>query len=69
VRDPAAMASSSVWRVCEDSAAALIAHGAGLSRQAIGQATARPPLRPMPLGRLAGNFNYLDLPMPEPAPQ
>ncbi|GGE50368.1 FAD/NAD(P)-binding oxidoreductase [Agaricicola taiwanensis] len=56
-------------RVCEDSAAALIAHRTGLTRQDIGQATARPPLRPMPLGQLAGEFNYSDLPMPEPAPQ
>ncbi|RDJ20100.1 FAD-dependent oxidoreductase [Bosea caraganae] len=56
-------------RVCEDTAAALIAQHTGLSREAIGQSTSRPPLRPVPLGQLAGAFNYLDLPMPEPAPQ
>jgi thioredoxin reductase/bacterioferritin-associated ferredoxin len=56
-------------RVCEDSAAALIADATGLSRAEIGQATARPPLRPVPLGVLAGEFYYASLPMPEPAPQ
>jgi len=56
-------------RVCEDTAAALIADATGLPRAAIGQATSRPPLRPVPLGVLAGEFDYASLPMPEPAPQ
>jgi bacterioferritin-associated ferredoxin len=56
-------------RVCEDTAAALIAVTTGLPRAAIGQATSRPPLRPVPLGVLAGEFDYASLPMPEPAPQ
>ncbi len=56
-------------RVCEDTAAALIADSTGLSRAAIGHATSRPPLRPVPLGVLAGEFDYASLPMPEPAPQ
>lgn len=56
-------------RVCEDIAASLIAANTGLPREAIGQSTARPPLRPVPLGDLVGDFNYHDIPMPEPAPE
>ncbi len=56
-------------RICEDSAAALIARRTGKPLEAIGQGTARPPLRPVPLALIAGEFDYLDLPFPEPAPQ
>jgi bacterioferritin-associated ferredoxin len=56
-------------RVCEDSAAALIAQRTGKPLEAIGQGTARPPLRPVPLALIAGEFDYQDLPFPEPAPQ
>jgi thioredoxin reductase/bacterioferritin-associated ferredoxin len=54
--------------ICEDAAALLIAARTGHTREAIGQATARPPLHPIPLQALAGNFDYESLPMPEPAP-
>lgn len=56
-------------RVCEDAAAALMAATTGASRAAVGQATARPPLRPVPLAVLAGDFDYASLPMPAPAPE
>lgn len=56
-------------RVCEDMIASLIAARTGRSREAVGQSTARPPLRPIPIGDVVGDFNYLDLPMPEPAPE
>ncbi len=55
-------------RSCEDVAALLIATQTGRSREAIGQATGRPPLRPMPLQALAGAFDFDALPMSEPAP-
>jgi thioredoxin reductase/bacterioferritin-associated ferredoxin len=55
-------------RNCEDAAASLIAARTGRSREAIGQATARPPLRPVSLQALAGAFDYDALPMAEPAP-
>ena len=55
-------------RSCEDTAALLIAARTGCTREAIGQATGRPPLRPVPLHSLAGAFDFDALPMPEPAP-
>jgi NAD(P)H-nitrite reductase large subunit len=56
-------------RICEDTAAALIGAATGLSRKEIGQGSPRPPLRPVPLAAIAGEFDYFALPMPEPAPQ
>ena len=56
-------------RICEDSAAALIAAATGRSRQSVGQGTARPPLRPVPLAAICGAFDYAALPIPEAAPQ
>lgn len=55
-------------RLCEDAAARLIAAQTGRTRDDIGQATARPPLRPVPLQALAGHFDYDSLPVGEPAP-
>lgn len=55
-------------RVCGDTAAALIAAATGQAREMIHEATARPPLRPLPLDQLVGDFNYADLPIPAPAP-
>jgi len=55
-------------RSCEDAAALLIAARTGRSREAIGQATGRPPLRPVTLHALAGAFDFDALPMTEPAP-
>lgn len=55
-------------RVCGEAAAMLIGTATGQSREAIGQPSARPPLRPVPLAAIAGAFNYDDLPIPAPAP-
>jgi thioredoxin reductase/bacterioferritin-associated ferredoxin len=55
-------------RVCAEPAALLLARATDRDRAAIAPATARPPLRPVPLGALAGGFRYEDLPIPEPAP-
>lgn len=55
-------------RVCNEAATMLIAAATGLSREAIGQPSARPPLRPVPLAAITGDFAYDDLPIPAPAP-
>jgi bacterioferritin-associated ferredoxin len=55
-------------RLCEDAAARLIALTAGRTRTEVGQATGRPPLRPVDLDALAGEFDYDALPMAAPAP-
>jgi len=55
-------------RLCEDTAARLIAIRTGRTRTDIGQATGRPPLRPVDLDALAGTFDYDALPMPVPSP-
>lgn len=56
-------------RICGEAAARLIALRTGSSRAAIGQPTARPPLRPVDLDTLAGAFDYDALPIPAPAPR
>ncbi len=38
------------------------------SREAAGYWTGRPPLRPVPLADLLGEFDYADIPVPTPAP-
>jgi len=54
-------------RVCGEAAASLMqCHG--IDRTRIGQFTARPPLRPISLGDVTRNFEYSDIPLPEPAP-
>jgi NAD(P)H-nitrite reductase large subunit len=55
-------------RICEEAAAHLIAAQTGKSRADLLPATARPPLRPLPLGAFCDGFDYADLPLPEPAP-
>jgi thioredoxin reductase/bacterioferritin-associated ferredoxin len=55
-------------RVCGEAAAMLIAVATGWDREAIGQPSARPPLRPVPLAAITGAFDYDDLPIPAPAP-
>ncbi|MEO6565234.1 MAG: FAD-dependent oxidoreductase [Casimicrobiaceae bacterium] len=55
-------------RLCEDAAARLIALRTGMTRDAVGMATGRPPLRPVALDQLAGEFNYDALPIPQPSP-
>lgn len=55
-------------RLCEDTAARLIALRATRSREEVGQATGRPPLRPVELDVLAGTFDYETLPIAAPVP-
>ena len=54
-------------RMCAETAAELVAARVG-SREAAGLWTMRPPLRPIGLGDLLGDFSYSDIPVPEPAP-
>ena len=55
-------------RMCGDVAAELLAGKTGATREAVGQWTARPPLRPVPMADLMGRFDYADIPIPRPAP-
>ncbi len=55
-------------RLCEDAAARLIALRTGTTRAAVGMATGRPPLRPVALDQLAGEFDYDALPIAQPSP-
>ena len=55
-------------RVCGEAAAMLIGAATGWARETIGQPSARPPLRPVPLAAITGAFDYEDLPIPAPAP-
>jgi bacterioferritin-associated ferredoxin len=55
-------------RYCADAAEELMAQRLGRPREDIGQWTGRPPLRPVLLGELIGDFRYDDIPIPEPAP-
>jgi len=55
-------------RSCADTVQELMAARLGASREAIGQWTGRPPLRPVPLGEVIGAFSYDDIPIPTPAP-
>jgi thioredoxin reductase/bacterioferritin-associated ferredoxin len=55
-------------RICGEAAAMLIAAATGWDREAIGQPSARPPLRPVPLAAITGAFDYDELPIPAPAP-
>ncbi|WP_426955650.1 FAD-dependent oxidoreductase [Muricoccus radiodurans] len=51
-------------RHCAEPVAMLIAARTGRSPAEIGQSTGRPPLRPVPLDVLAGDFDYADIPFP-----
>jgi thioredoxin reductase/bacterioferritin-associated ferredoxin len=55
-------------RLCEDAAARLIALRTGRPRNDVGQPTGRPPLRPVDLDMLAGDFDYDTLPIAAPSP-
>jgi NADPH-dependent 2,4-dienoyl-CoA reductase/sulfur reductase-like enzyme len=55
-------------RMCGEAAAELVALASGLSRVAVGQWTARTPIRPLPLGQMVGAYSYDDIPRPAPAP-
>ncbi len=54
-------------RMCGDVAAELLGQRVG-SREAVGYWTGRPPLRPVGLDQLIGDFDYADIPIPKPAP-
>lgn len=55
-------------KYCQSAIAALIARQTGQHSARIPPPTPRPPLRPVPLGQAAGDFDYDDLPIPKPAP-
>ena len=55
-------------RFCQTAIARLMASAEGLPEGQIPPPTPRPPLRPVPVGALAGDFEYADLPIPKPAP-
>lgn len=55
-------------RFCSDVAAMLTASATGRTREQIGLATARPPLRPVAIAALADEIDYDALPIPGPAP-
>jgi glycine/D-amino acid oxidase-like deaminating enzyme len=54
--------------MCEDAVARLIAIKTSCTRRDVGMATGRPPLRPVALDAIAGDFDYEAQPMPAPAP-
>jgi len=55
-------------KYCQPAIAALIAQETGKPLADIPPSTPRPPLRPVPLGEVAGDLHYADLPIPKPAP-
>lgn len=54
-------------RLCNEVVAELVGRHLG-SRARAGIATARVPLRPVPMSALLGAFDYADIPVPAPAP-
>lgn len=55
-------------KYCQTAIAALIAAQTGKPIASVPPPTPRAPLRPLPLGQVAGDFDYDDLPIPKPAP-
>jgi thioredoxin reductase/bacterioferritin-associated ferredoxin len=55
-------------KYCQSSVARLIALHENRALSEIAPPTPRPPIRPVPVSALAGDFDYGDLPMPKPAP-
>lgn len=55
-------------KYCQTAISALIAAQTGTPIADVPPPTPRPPLRPVPLGQAAGDFDYDDLPIPKPAP-
>ncbi|MEQ8923393.1 MAG: FAD-dependent oxidoreductase [Marinovum algicola] len=53
-------------RSCGEAVAELVAGHVG-GRETAGLWTARPPLRPVPMEALTGQFTYADIPLPKPA--
>ena len=55
-------------RMCGEAASALLAARRGVPIAAVGFATGRTPLRPVPMDAILGDFAYADIPVPAPAP-
>jgi thioredoxin reductase len=55
-------------KFCGEAAAVLNCAVTGRRRDELGLPTARPPLRPVPIDALTGDFDYDSLPIPAPAP-
>ncbi len=55
-------------RMCGEAASALLAARRGVPVEAVGFATGRIPLRPVPMDAILGEFAYADIPVPAPAP-
>ena len=55
-------------RMCGEAAAELVALASRKPRADIGQWTARPPLRPIPVSQILGEYTYDDIPKPPPLP-
>jgi len=55
-------------KFCQTAVARMIAEADGRTEAEVLPPTPRPPLRPVPVAALAGDFNYSDLPIPKPAP-
>lgn len=55
-------------RYCQRAVARMIAAARGVDESAVPPPTARPPLRPIAIAAVAGDFDYDDLPIPKPAP-
>lgn len=55
-------------KFCQTTVARMIAEAEGGTEANVEHPTPRPPLRPVPVAALAGDFSYSDLPIPKPAP-
>lgn len=55
-------------KYCQTAVARMIASAEGRAEADIAPPTPRPPLRPVPVAAMAGDFDYNDLPIPKPAP-
>jgi len=55
-------------KFCQTAVARMIASAEGRDEADVPPPTPRPPLRPVPVSALAGDFDYSDLPIPKPAP-
>lgn len=55
-------------KFCQTAIARMIAGAENRPEAEIPPPTPRPPLRPVPVAAMAGDFDYADLPIPKPAP-
>ena len=55
-------------KYCQTAIARLIAMRENRTEAEISPPAPRPPLRPVPVSALSGDFDYNDLPIPKPAP-